>query len=128
LADQVRFISLSKDAHGGNASYATTFDEWEQTLATAWMHGWEPMGTVLDFEFHRQLEISRCKGRKNEGHWEIARKVLDKCRDWHGEYLLPEGQVVTEADAKGLKKALEGTDAAPDLLRFLSLGAFRITV
>ena len=44
LADHVRFISLNKDARGNNASYVTTFGEWERTLATARMHGWEPMG------------------------------------------------------------------------------------
>ena len=127
LADQVCLISLNKDPHGNSAKYVATRDEWEKILTTAWMHGWDPMGTILDFEFHRQLEISRNKELGHEGHWEIARKVLDKCKLWHGEYHLPEHQVVTDADAKGLRKALEGTGSAPEFLQFLSLGAFRIT-
>ena len=123
MADRLHLISLNKNG----ANYVTTRDEWERILTTAWMHEWEPMGTILDFEFHCQLEMSRCKRQSHEGKWEIARKVLDKCKVWHGEYHLPEYQVVTDADAKGLRKALEGTNTAPDLLQFLSLGAFRIT-
>ncbi len=43
-----------------------------------------------------------------------------------GGYYDPEYQVVTDEDAEGLRKALEGSGVDKDLIQFLSMGAFRI--
>ena len=44
----------------------------------------------------------------------------------HGGYLTPEYQIVSDEDARGIRKALEMTAAPLDLLLFVSYGTFRI--
>lgn len=74
------------------------------------------MRTTLDSEFHCELEAPQYEDLDQQWYWAIARMVLDKRRAWHGGYHVPEHQVVTEVDAKRLRKALQGTDTASDLL------------
>jgi hypothetical protein len=126
VTDQLYLIALNESTRESNANYVISREQWELILATARANGWNPMGTTLDFEFHCELEASSCGDLDQHKYYAIARMVLDKRRAWHGGYHVPEYQVVTDADAKGLRRALEGTDAASELLQFLSLGAFRI--
>ena len=126
MTDQLYLIALNENAQGSDTNYAISRDQWELVLAASRANGWNPMGTTLDFEFHCELEASQYEGLDQQKYWAIARMVLDKRRTWHGGYHVPEYQVVTEADARGLRKALEGTDVASEFLKFLSLGAFRI--
>ena len=56
----------------------------------------------------------------------IERQVRDMCRGWQGGYLTSGYQIVIDEDARGIRKALGRTTAPPDLLVFLSYGAFRI--
>jgi hypothetical protein len=126
MTDQLYLISLNKDAQGNDVNYVLSRDEWKLLLATARARGWSPLGTILDFEFHIQLETSQFEELDQNGYAEIAISVLDKCRSWHGGYYTPAYQVLVDQDSQRLGQALHGTDANPDFLQFLSLGAFRI--
>lgn len=125
--DEIFFlVSLNEDNGGEPVNYVTNHDQWRQMLVTARANGWEPQGTILDYEFHYQLEVSKYEniGRALEGV--LDRQVKDRCARWQGGYLSPEYQVVTHEDARGLRKALRRTDVSLDLLLFFSRGAFRI--
>ena len=76
--------------------------------------------------FQYQLELSKYEELDQDGHTLIERQVRDRCRGWQGGYLTPEYQIVTDEDARDLREALHKTNAPPDLLVFLSYGAFRI--
>jgi hypothetical protein len=100
--------------------------EWHRILATARANGWEPLGTILDYEFHYQLEASQCEELDFDKHFLIDQYTKDKCGTWKGGYLTPEYQIVTDDDARGLRKALQRTGEPIELILFFSYGAFRI--
>lgn len=120
-------ISLTGSPHEGPVQYDTSSGQWHQILAVARANGWEPQGTILDYEFQYQLEMSLYDDFTHAPKEIVDQKVTDKCENWHGGYFTPEYQVVTNDDAEGLRKALEKGAAPVDLLSFLSYGAFRIT-
>jgi len=119
-------ISLSVDAHGSPVQYVTTYDLWHHILTTARANGWEPQGTILDYEFQYQLVASEYEELDFDKHILLDQFVTDKCGRWKGGYLTPEYQIVIDQDARGLRKALQRAVAPIDLLLFLSHGAFRI--
>jgi len=125
--DEIFFlIGLNENGHGESINHVTNQGEWQHTLVTARANGWKPSGTILDYEFQYQLEVSNCKELNFDRHTIIDDYVKDKCGRWKGGYLTPEYQIVTDEDARGLRKALQRASAPIDLLLFLSYGAFRI--
>lgn len=119
-------ISLNENDHGESINHVTNHGEWQHILATARANGWKPLGTILDYEFQYQLEVSNCEELNFDRHTLIDDYVKDKCGRWKGGYLTPEYQIVTDEDARGLRKSLQRATAPIDLLLFLSYGAFRI--
>ncbi len=119
-------IGLNEDVHGQAVNHVTNHREWQLILATARANGWKPLGTILDYEFHYQLEVSQVEELDFDGHTLINNYVKDKCGRWKGGYLTPEYQIISDEDARGLRKALQRANAPLDLLLFLSYGAFRI--
>jgi hypothetical protein len=125
--DEIFFlVGLNEDIHGEAINHVTNHREWQLILATARANGWKPLGTILDYEFQYQIEASSCEELNFDRHTLIDRHVKDKCGRWKGGYLAPEYQIVTDEDARGLRKALQRADAPLSLLLFLSYGAFRI--
>lgn len=125
--DEFFFLTtLNEDSHGKNAHYVTNHDQWQRILTTARANGWKPQGTILDYEFQYQVEVSHYEDLDQEGLAVIERQVQDKCRGWQGGYLTPEYQMVTNEDAMGLRKALLRARGPVELILFLSCGAFRI--
>lgn len=125
--DEIFFlIGLNENGHGESINHVTNQGEWQHILVTARANGWKPSGTILDYEFQYQLEVSNCKELNFDRHIIIDDYVKDKCGRWKGGYLTPEYQIVTDEDARGLRKALQRASAPIDLLLFLSYGAFRI--
>ena len=49
-------------------------------------------------------------------HTLIDQYVKDKCGRWKGGYLTPEYQIVTDEDARGLRKALQRASAPIELI------------
>ena len=102
---------------------------WDYVTRLANQYGWKPKGTVYE-SFEAQNLVSG----------EIT--TIEAIPDWNGSYFSNDGQVVTTADAKAMKKALE--KALPDeekqvekdneywipklkdFIKFLDNGAFRI--
>lgn len=119
-------ISMNENAQGESVNHVTNQNEWQHILVTARANGWKPSGTILDYEFQYQLEVSQCKELDFDKHFLIDQYVKDKCGRWKGGYLSPEYQIVTEHDAREIRKALQKASAPLDLLLFLSYGAFRI--
>ena len=76
--------------------------------------------------FNTSLRYPKCEELNFDMHTLIDQYVRDKCGRWKGGYLTPEYQIVTDEDARGLRKALQMANAPLDLLLFLSYGAFRI--
>jgi len=119
-------ISLNVTVQGEPINYSTTYGEWQRILATARANGWKPLGTILDYEFQYQLVASEHEELDFDKHILLDQFIRDKCGRWKGGYLTPEYQIVTDEDARGLRKALQRAVAPIDLLLFLSHGAFRI--
>ena len=126
MEERIYLVGLNKDGDGKDTNFVTTRDQWEKILLIAREGGWNPLGTILDFEFHFQLEASAYGELDKNGHAEIAIKALDRCRNWQGGYRTPEYQVVVDEDTQRMAQALHGADTPPGFLEFLSLGAFRI--
>ena len=127
MDDELFFlIGLNDNAHGESINHVTNHREWQHILTTARANGWKPLGTILDYEFQYQLEVSQCEELNFDMHTLIDQYVKDKCGRWKGSYLTPEYQIVTDEDARGLRKALQRANAPIELLLFLSYGAFRI--
>lgn len=119
-------ISLNNDSRGNPVQFVTNHGQWKGLLISARANGWAPQGTILDYEFQYRLEMSLYDEIDHGRRAVIEQQVTDRCEGWHGDYLTPEYQVVTNEDAEGLRTALERTTAPSDLLVFLSYGAFRI--
>lgn len=119
-------ISMKMNARGEAVNHVTNYSEWQYILATARANGWKPSGTILDYEFQYQLIASEHKEIDFDIHLLVDQFVTDKCGRWTGGYLTPQYQIVTDEDAREIKKALERTSTPLDLLLFLSYGAFRI--
>lgn len=119
-------VSFNDDDHGKAVNYVTNRRDWQQMLVAARANGWEPRGTILDYECHYQLEASKHEEIDRDFQALIDRDVRERCAKWQGGYLAPEYQIVTDEDAMGLRKALHRVNAPLDLLMFLSHGAFRI--
>ena len=126
MDDLFFLIGLNEDAQGDGVNYVTNHEEWQAVLTTARANGWRPQGTILDYEFQYQLERASYEDIDQNFHTIIDQQIKDKCGRWSGGYLNPEYQVVTDDDARGLRKALQRAGAPLDLLIFLSHGAFRI--
>ena len=127
MDDELFFlISVNENARGESINHVTNHREWQLILATARANGWKPLGTILDYEFQYQLEVSQFEELNFDMHTLIDQYVRDKCGRWKGGYLTPEYQIVTDEDARGLRKALQRASAPIELLLFLSYGAFRI--
>jgi hypothetical protein len=122
----VFLISLNENARGKSVNHVTNHREWQRILTSARANGWKPSGTILDYEFQYQLEVSECEELNFDKHFLIDQYVKDKCGRWKGGYLISEYQIVTDPDARGIRKALGRTSAPLDFLLFLSYGAFRI--
>jgi hypothetical protein len=126
MDDELFFlIGINDNAHGESINHITNHREWQLILATARANGWKPLGTILDYEFQYQLEVSQCKELNFDMHILIDEYVKDRCGRWKG-YLTPENQIVIDEDARGLRKALQRASAPIELLLSLSYGAFRI--
>ena len=113
---------------------------WGFLLITAGDYGWDPQGTVLDFEF--QLDSFARRNRLND----ITRKKYENdvrrfCRLWQGGYDSNHFQMVTEEDSKVMLKSLIRAvnnryfqeaagkcemESIRVLMTFLKGGAFRI--
>ena len=119
-------ISMNENALGESVNHVTSYEEWQHILATARANGWKPLGTILDYEFQYQLVASQCEEFDFDKHILLDQFVADKCGRWKGGYLTPEYQIVTDEDARGLRKALQRASASIELILFLSYGAFRI--
>lgn len=127
MDDELLFlIGISEDGNSGSITHVTNKEEWQYILATARANGWKPLGTILDYEFQYQLVASQCKELDFDKHTLLDQFVTDKCGRWQGGYLNPEHQIVTDADARGLRMALQRASASIELILFLSRGAFRI--
>ena len=119
-------IGLNENAHGESINHVTNHREWQDILTTARANGWKPLGTILDYEFQYQLEVSQVEELTFDAHTLIDKQVKDKCGRWKGGYLSSECQIVTDDDVRGLRKALQRVNTPLDFLLFLSYGAFRI--
>lgn len=126
MDELVFLVSFNEDGHGKTANYVTNRRDWQQMLVMARANGWEPQGTILDYECHYQLEVSKYEEIDRDSEALIDRKVKERCARWQGGYLAPEYQIVTDTDARGLRRALHRANAPLDLLLFLAHGAFRI--
>ena len=89
-------------------------------------NGWKPLGTILDYEFQYQLVASQCEEFDFDKNILLDQFVADKCGRWKGGYLTPQYQIVTDEDARGMRKALQRASASIELILFLSHGAFRV--
>jgi hypothetical protein len=127
MDDELFFlIGINEDKDGNTINLMTSPKKWNRLLTMARANGWKPRGTILDVEFQLNLELSYCEEPDTVNLDALRKQVGVKCKRWEGGYLTPEYQIVTDDDAKNIRKAMEGTDADPDLLLFLSQGAFRI--
>jgi hypothetical protein len=119
-------IGINEDKDGNTVNLMTTPEKWKRLLTMARANGWKPRGTLLDVEFQMNLELSMCEEPDGVNVDSLRKQVEERCKRWHGVYLIPQYQIVTAEDAMEMMKAMEGTDADADLLLFLSKGAFRI--
>jgi len=119
-------IGINENGRGRSVSHVTNKNEWQHILATARANGWKPLGTILDYEFQYQLLASQFEELDFDKHTLLDQFVTDKCGRWKGGYLTPEHQIVTDEDARGLRKALQRASGPIELILFLSYGAFRI--
>jgi hypothetical protein len=119
-------VSMNENALGESVNHVTSYGEWQHILATARANGWRPLGTILDYEFQYQLVASQCEEFDFDKHILLDQFVTDKCGRWKGGYLSPDHQIVTDEDARGLRKALQRACASIEIILFLSHGAFRI--
>ena len=119
-------IGINEDKDGNTVNLMTTPEKWNRLLTMARANGWKPGGTILDVEFQLNLELSWCEEPDTINLNPLRKQVEERCKRWQGGYLSPEYQIVTDEDAKDIRKAMEETDADADLLLFLSYGAFRI--
>jgi len=127
MDDELFFlIGINDNARGESINHVTNHREWQLILATARANGWKPLGTVLDYEFQYQLVVSQFEELDFDKHILLDQFIRDKCGRWKGGYLTPEYQIVTDEDARGLRKALQRASASIELILFLSYGAFRI--
>jgi hypothetical protein len=127
MDDEILFlIGINDDGRRQSVSHVTNKNEWNYILATARANGWNPLGTILDYEFQYQLFASKCKDLDFDKHILLDQFVEGKCGRWKGGYLSPEYQIVTDEDARGLRVALQRASASIELILFLSHGAFRI--
>ncbi len=119
-------ISLNEETPGHYVNFTIQHDRWQHILRTARAKGWQPQGTILDYEFQYRLATFRYEDLDQEGRTVIERQVRDNCRNWQGGYLTPKYQIVTDEDVKNLRAALQTEYVSFDLLMFLSHGTFRI--
>ena len=122
----VFLIGINENGRGRSVSHVTNKNEWQHILATAHANGWKPLGTIMDYEFQYELLASQCEDLDFDKHLLIDQYVKDICVRWRGGYLTPEYQIVTDEDARGLRKALQRASGPIELILFLSHGAFRI--
>lgn len=119
-------ISMKVNACGEAVNYVINYSEWQYILATARANGWQPSGTILEYEFQHQRIASKHEGFDFDALALLDQFVTDKCGRWKGGYLKPAYQIVTDEDARGIREALEKTTTPLDMLLFFSYGAFRI--
>ena len=108
-------ISVNENARGESINHVTNHREWQLILATARANGWKPLGTILDYEFQYQLVVSQFEELDFDKHILLDQFIRDKCGRWKGGYLTPEYQIVTDEDARGLRKALQRASAPIEL-------------
>jgi len=124
--DLVFLIGINKNSRRHSVSHFTNKNKWQYILATARANGWNPLGTILDYEFQYQLLASQFEELDFDKHTLLDQFVTDKCGRWKGGYLTPEHQIVSDDDATELRRALQRARESIELILFLSHGAFRI--
>lgn len=126
-ADLFFLVSLQPDDKDRAVNFITNTAGWQEILNTARINGWKPLGTVLDAEFQYAYALSVYEDEPDEDEkTKLRHRAEARCAKWRGEYLPREYQLVTAEDAHAMRRALMGTPAKPELLNFLSYGAFRV--
>ena len=85
-----------------NKEYCFTMDlhEWQNIYETGMQNGWEPLGTVLDFDDSDGPCCMECHERRKV-------EALFMNRDWDGCYFTGINMIVCEEDSLSLCEALE---------------------
>lgn len=119
------FFLVSVDAESAE-NYGLSSEKWKAILILARSIGWQPLGSILDYEFQFELELSEVEQPDQNALEFIETLVRRRCAKWNGVYDEPHYQLVTAEDALSLREALLLTETSPDFLEFLEKGAFRI--
>ncbi len=104
--------------------YRCEEETWRSVLSEARQNGWEPEGTVLDFEFEMDYNIYDDMSYV-ETLFEVAKANM-RCLEWDGNYSDNGNQVVSDRDVGELMYALDGVDVPGELMKLLEAGSFRI--
>lgn len=98
--------------------------QWLKALEFAKSTGWEPTGTVLEFE--RELDDMWDEEQgKMYNLWMVCISQ-NACTQWDGNYTDPEDQIITDNDSYELMLSLETSEEFIELAGFIGGTAFRI--
>jgi hypothetical protein len=109
----------------GCRSYTCSHGEWGEIVRIAEGAGWEPSGTLIDFDFEFELQCD--EGCTFADKLFITLSIHHRRLMWDGDYLSPENQVVTDNDVGDMLFALMSAPVDSAFIDFLSNGSFRIT-
>lgn len=97
---------------------------WVRLLDTARDEGWQPDGTLYDFDF----QVDDLTDELYDPAYNLFFVVMcfNEIWQWDGSYTEKENQVVTDEDAHYLRLALQGAWDDEELMCFFEKGSFRI--
>jgi len=113
------FINLNE-----NKGYTCSDDMWISILTIAQSNGWEPKGTWYDITFLFDEIID-----ENDDILETIFNIIsinNTRLEWKGSYTEKSDQIVKQADAENMYRALKMSGINPELIAFIKKGSFRI--
>lgn len=99
-------------------------DSWLKALEFAKENGWNPAGTIIEFE--KELDqLWNDSQDKMYNLWMVLTSH-NSCHEWSGSYIEKENQVVLDNDSYELMLSLEMSDEFMELANFIGGVSFRI--
>jgi hypothetical protein len=99
-------------------------EKWIKALDFARENGWQPLGTILDFE--SELDILWNDSQDRMYNLWMVLTSHNACHEWDGNYIQKQDQIVSDTDSYELMLSLEMSEEFRELASFISGIPFKI--
>lgn len=104
--------------------FTITEEKWCKALQFAKENGWNPLGTILDFE--NELDTLWDDSHDKMYKLWIVLTCHNSCHEWEGSYTEKQNQIVIDNDSYELMLSLEMSQDFIELAQFIAGISFKI--